>query len=93
VQAAFGGDEAAFRRVNPLDVLAVQRYPEVAGMLVAGANDPTYLPQARQVLAACRSAGMQMQFQVLPGDHTWRVWGAGLSTSLPWLSTRLGLTG
>lgn len=93
VAAAFGGDQAAFAAVNPLDVLATTRFPDTAGYLVVGAQDPVYLPQAQAVLAACRAAGMDTQLQVLPGGHTFEVWGPGLTVALPWLGDRLGLTG
>jgi S-formylglutathione hydrolase FrmB len=92
VQAAFGGDEAAFAAVNPLDVLAATRFPDSAGLLVAGADDPRYLPQARRVRDAAAAAGMDVRLTVLPGGHGFDVWGPGLSEALPWLGTRLGLT-
>ncbi|MHA6621100.1 alpha/beta hydrolase [Pseudonocardia sp. DLS-67] len=92
VQAAFGGDEAAFAAVNPLDVLARQQFPDTAGFLVAGEQDTVYLPQARRVLAACQAAGMDVQLDLKPGGHNWEVWGPGLEDSLPWLATRLGMT-
>jgi len=92
VQAAFGGDEAAFAAVNPLDVLARTAFPDTAGFLVAGQQDPVYLPQAQRVLAACTAAGMNVQLDLKPGEHTWEVWGPGLEDALPWLATRLGMT-
>lgn len=92
VAAAFGGDAASFTAVNPLDVLTTRRFPGTAGFLVAGQQDPQYLPQAQQLLGACRAAGMDVQLQILPGRHTRQVWGPGLTAALPWLGTRLGLT-
>jgi len=92
VQAAFGGDDAAFAAVNPLDVLAVTRFPDSAGLLVAGADDPRYLPQAQRVRDAAAAAGIDVRLTVLPGGHAFDVWGPGLSEALPWLGTRLGLT-
>jgi S-formylglutathione hydrolase FrmB len=92
VQAAFGGDEAAFAAVNPLDVLAKQRFPDTAGFLVAGQQDTVYLPQAQRVLAACQAAGMDVHLDLKPGGHTWEVWGPGLEDAIPWLATRLGMT-
>lgn len=95
VRAAFGDGpaaEAAFRAVNPIDVLRTRRYPQSAGVLVAGAADGDYLPQARTVLAALQGAVVQASLTVLPGVHTWAVWGPGLETALPWLGTRLSLT-
>jgi S-formylglutathione hydrolase FrmB len=92
VQAAFGGDEAAFAAVNPLDVLARRQFPGTAGYLVAGQQDAVYLPQAQRVFAACQAAGMDVQLHLLPGGHTFEVWGPGLEQALPWLATRLGAT-
>jgi S-formylglutathione hydrolase FrmB len=92
VQAAFGGDEAAFTAVNPLDVMARERFPDTAGFLVAGLQDTVYLPEAKRVIAACQAAGMDVQVDLKPGGHTWDVWGPGLEDALPWLATRLGMT-
>ena len=93
VAAAFGGDEAAFAAVNPLDVLATRSFPDTAGYLVAGAQDDAYRPQAVRVFQACRAAGMDVQLHVLPGGHTLEVWGPALTDALPWLGTRQGITG
>ncbi|QJY48786.1 alpha/beta hydrolase [Pseudonocardia broussonetiae] len=92
IARAFGGDEAAYRAVNPLDVLAARPFPGTAGYLVAGLQDSVYLPQARRVFAAAQAAGMDVEFHPRPGEHTWEVWGPGLGDALPWLGTRLGLT-
>jgi len=92
VRAAYGGDQAAFVRVNPLDVLATARFPGTAGMIVAGRQDDTYRPQQLRVFAACRAAGLQVRFLEIPGGHNWAVWGPGLRLSLPWWATRVGLT-
>lgn len=93
VSAAFGGDDAAFTAVNPLDVLARNRFPGSAGVIVAGTDDGVYLKEARQVYEACRAAGMDVRWLELPGGHSWAVWRPGLSKSLPWLADRLGLSG
>jgi S-formylglutathione hydrolase FrmB len=92
VQAAFGGDEAAFAAVNPLDVMARKQFPDTAGYLVAGEQDTQYLPEARRAFAACQAAGMDVQLHLLPGGHSFEVWGPGLEGALPWLATRLGMT-
>lgn len=92
IAEAFGGDEAAYRAVNPLDVLTTRTFPDTDGYLVGGADDAVYLPQAQRVADACRAAGMDVQLQVLPGGHTWEVWGPGLGAALPWLGGRLGIT-
>jgi S-formylglutathione hydrolase FrmB len=92
VSETFGGDVAAFRRVNPLDQLATTRYPATHGVIISGKDDADYGPQQRRVFDACRAAGMQVSWMELPGGHTWAVWGPALEKSLPWLGTRLGLT-
>jgi S-formylglutathione hydrolase FrmB len=93
VDAAFGGDEAAFRAVNPLDLLAARAFPDTQGYLVAGSEDRDYRPQAERVYTALRAAHVAATLAVLPGGHTWTVWGPGLEAALPWLADRLGLTG
>ncbi|MGI5238519.1 alpha/beta hydrolase [Dactylosporangium sp. CA-139066] len=92
VKAAFGGDAAAFTRVNPLDIMAAQRFPDTAALVVAGRDDKDYGPQQRTVRAACERAGMAVQWWELPGGHTWEVWGAGLVVAVPRLAVRMGIT-
>jgi S-formylglutathione hydrolase FrmB len=93
VAAAFGGDEAAFRAVNPLDLLVTHTYPDTQAYLIAGSEDTDYRPHAERVYAALRAAHVPATLTLLPGGHTWQVWGPGLGAALPWLATRLGLTG
>jgi S-formylglutathione hydrolase FrmB len=92
VNDAFGGDAAAFARINPLDILASRRFPDSAGLIVVGADDAEFRPQSERIYQACLAAGMDVQFSTLPGGHSWQVWGPGLENSLPWLGSRLGLT-
>ncbi|WP_434440618.1 alpha/beta hydrolase [Lentzea sp. E54] len=91
VKAAFGGDEAAFARVNPMDILARQRFPRTAGVIVAGRDDALYRPADAEVFEACGRAGMDVRWTELPGGHDWTVWRPGLYSSLPWLAQRTGL--
>ncbi len=94
VQAAFGdgpGADAAFDAVDPLHLLVNRRFPGTAGAVVVGAQDRVYRPQAQAVLAALDAAGIPAHLTVLPGAHTWGVWGPGLEAELPWLGGRLGL--
>jgi S-formylglutathione hydrolase FrmB len=91
VDDAFGGDLAAYRAVAPLDVLARQRFPEVAGEFVVGSADRRFLPQAMRVYHAALAAGMHVGLHELPGGHSWAVWGAGFGQALPWLAARMEL--
>ncbi len=92
VAATFAGDEAAFRAVNPLDILATTRFPGSAGLVVVGSDDPDYGPAARTVLAATQRAGIATQLVTFPGGHTWQIAIAGLDNALPWLAARTRLT-
>jgi S-formylglutathione hydrolase FrmB len=91
VQAAFGGNLAAFDAVDPLHELAARRYPGSAGIVVVGEGDALYRSQDRAVAVAARLAGMTVSEQVRPGGHSWTVSGPALSADLPWLAARMGI--
>jgi S-formylglutathione hydrolase FrmB len=93
ISRAFGGDAAAFARVDPVVVLAHTRFPDSAGVFVAGTGDRVYTPQQRIMYLAARRAGMHVTLMYLPGRHDWRVWGSGLERNLSWLATQLSITG
>jgi S-formylglutathione hydrolase FrmB len=92
VATVFDGDLAAFHTINPLDLLATDRYPRSGGVIAAGRDDVVFRPQQHRVFTACRAAGMDVRWLELPGGHSWRVWGPALEQALPWLGARLGLT-
>jgi S-formylglutathione hydrolase FrmB len=91
VAAAFGGDTAAYQRVDPLDELRTNRYPGSAGLLVVGRADDVYRPQAEQVAAAARAAGMEITLDEVPGEHSWAIASDALAAALPWIAGRTGL--
>jgi S-formylglutathione hydrolase FrmB len=93
IRRAFGGDAAAFARVDPIVVLARTRFPRSAGVFVGGTDDGVHTPQQRIMYLAARRAGMDVRFMYLPGGHDWRVWRGGLENNLAWLASRLGITG
>lgn len=93
VATLFNGDEAAFTRINPLDIMKATSFPASAGMFVAGDHDPDYGAQTKQVHDAAAAAGMDAEYHTEPGGHEFAVWAAALSSSMDWLGTRLGLTG
>jgi S-formylglutathione hydrolase FrmB len=92
VATAFGGDNAAFTAVNPLDVLVHRRFPDTAGMIVVGREDAVYRPQAQLVERVTRQSAMRIEYREIPGGHSWHVWAPGLQSALPWLGARLNLT-
>lgn len=92
VDKAFGGDTTAFAKVNPLDVMARERFPDTKAAFVAGSSDSTYRPQQQKVYDAAVRAGMRAEWVLLPGGHSWQVWRPGLEKQLPWLARETGLT-
>ncbi|MFF0813588.1 alpha/beta hydrolase [Rhodococcus sp. NPDC003318] len=92
VDAAFGGDDAAFTAVNPMDLMAARAFPGTAGVFVVGSDDHDYAPGAHTLYDAARQAGMDVRLVEIPGGHSFAVWSAGLERELGWLSKRLGLT-
>jgi S-formylglutathione hydrolase FrmB len=91
VQATFGGNQAAFDAVDPLHELAARRYPQLSAYVAVGQDDDEYRPQAEQVAAALGAAGVSVTTAVLPGGHSWEVWGPALQGALPWLTDHTGL--
>ncbi|WAC56451.1 alpha/beta hydrolase [Gordonia sp. SL306] len=91
IDVAFGGDAAAFRAVNPMDLMATRRYPDSAGAFVVGSEDVEYRAGLRTTYRAARRAGMDAHYSEVPGGHTFAVWSAGFRQQLPWLAERLGI--
>lgn len=92
VQAAFGGDAAAFSQVNPIDIMARRQFPDSAATIVTGSQDTVYRPQGQRVLTAAQASGMDVRYVELPGSHDYGVWAEGLTVNLDWLGSRLGIT-
>lgn len=93
LDAAFGGDGAAFARVNPLDVMARTRFPDTAGLFVYGKEDDKYGPQQEKVYRAALKAGMRAEILAVDGGHSWQVWREALKSQLPWVAKQQGLIG
>ncbi len=93
VAAAFGGDTTRFRAVNPADELARSGFPGSAGMFTIGIHDAWYGPAQHEMLADAQHAGIPASLAVVAGGHDWLAWAGGLDRSLPWLGSRMGLSG
>lgn len=89
----FRGDQAAYRQVNPLEVLASGRLPTaaIAGAVVVGVDDSRYGPDGRRVRDALSAAGMDIRYLELPGGHSWQVWAEALRRLVPFVAVREGL--
>jgi S-formylglutathione hydrolase FrmB len=93
VGGAFGGDEAAFARVDPPDEMKAGRYPQSAGILAVGRDDSEFRAEDEQVTAAARAAGMTVMLDEPPGGHSWSMASDELGRALPWIAERTGLVG
>lgn len=91
VNDAFGGNDAAFVAVNPMDLLKTRRFPDSGGAFVVGADDNDYKPGQRALYEAAQAAGMDVRYAEVPGGHSFAVWSEGLKEQLPWLMQRVGL--
>ncbi len=93
IRDAFAGDRAAYDLANPLTQLSLHRYPDSAGVLVAGTDDASSTAAARRVAAAATAAGMTVRTRSIRGGHDFSVWSGGLTAELDWLGGRLGIAG
>jgi len=91
VRDLFGGDENAFRQINPADLLATHKYPDSAGVITVGRSDREYGQQQRKMLELCQHNGLDVTWHEVPGAHNWQAWTGGLQASLDWLAKRMEL--
>lgn len=91
VEEYFDGDTEAFTAQNALDVLHRQKFPGSAGRFVSGIEDSKYGIELDPLYAAAQESAMQVQFDKVPGNHSWRMWSTELPRQLPWLMQRAGL--
>ena len=91
VTKLFNGDEAAYANVTPKSILAKRQYPDTNALISVGSDDAFYKPQQQEIYAACKQAGMKVQWQEFPGGHTFAVFRAAFEAAVPWLATHTGL--
>lgn len=97
VAATFGGDEAAFLGVSPLEVLKAprpdetDRYAASSGILAIGREDTVYRSDAERVMAAAAASGLPLRLAEMNGGHTWPMAIDSLTAALPWIAGRAGL--
>lgn len=93
VDQIFGGNEAAFEKVNPMDIMANRKFPNSAGIVVVGTDDNDFKSGQQKIYDAAKAAGMNVKYLELPGAHSFVVWSAAMKQELEWLSQRMGLIG
>ncbi|WP_285115191.1 alpha/beta hydrolase-fold protein [Leifsonia sp. fls2-241-R2A-40a] len=94
----FGGDQVAYEKTWPANVLASRDYPEpMVGIFVAGQEDPRFRAQVEDTATAAENAGWKVTYWAVPGEgHSGPTLVKGLSTGYnhligSWL--RSGATG
>ena len=67
-------------------------YRGLGGWFEVGGDDGQPLTAAQQLVPLAQRAGITTCLVVVPGaGHTFDVWSAAFSSSLPWMAGRLGL--
>jgi S-formylglutathione hydrolase FrmB len=92
IQVLFDGSRALFEQHNPLHLVAINRYPGMAGWFEVGDADTVPKEQEAELAPAARAAGMETCVLVRPGGHDYDLWKQAFVDALPWLGWRLGLT-
>ncbi len=93
VDQAFGGDEAKFKAINPIDIMATKQFPQIAGWFYIGSDDSDFLAGQQKIFQAAKAAGMEVQLVEVPGaGHDWTLASTALAQTLPWFAQRMGIT-
>jgi enterochelin esterase-like enzyme len=89
----FGGNQAAYDAVKPINILKQRTYPDTDAIFTASTDDPVYLEAARRLGAAARAAGMTVtNYEVPNGGHVIGALNGGLTKGFEVLYPRLGLS-
>lgn len=89
----FHGDQAAYDREKPVNILAEHTYPDTVAIFSAGSDDDAFGPGVKIVSEAAAAAGMAVTyFEVPNGGHTIVALDGGLDGAFDVLYPRLGLT-
>ncbi len=92
IQAAFGGNTAAFDARTPLHVMAKTRYPDSWIYFAAGGQDRLFTGYTNEVAGAAKAAGMTVSTHTVADvGHSWAVTLYATGPALTWLAQRLGL--
>ena len=93
IDAAFGGDAAAFDRQVPLRLMQERRYDGNAIYFGAGERDPEFLEYMALLSGAARGAGFTVEEHRIPNTgHSWDAASQGLPGGLAFLAARWGIT-
>lgn len=89
----FHGDQAAYDRQKPINMLSHEKLPGTFGVFTAGSDDSVYVTAQQRVAAAARGAGMSaVSYEVPNGGHVMPALTDGLAKGFQLLYPRLGLS-
>jgi enterochelin esterase-like enzyme len=89
IDAAFGGDAAAFDSQTPLSIMAKQQFAGHAMYMGAGSRDPEFIGYMGELSAAARQAGFTVEArQVTNAGHSWETASRGLPGALEFMAER-----
>jgi S-formylglutathione hydrolase FrmB len=92
VEAAFGGDVAAFDAQTPLNIMRKTRFDGHAVYFGAGSRDPEFIAYMDELSGAARQAGFTVQSQsVANTGHSWEAASNGLPAALNFMAERWGI--
>ena len=69
VAQIYGGDQSKFEASKPINILAANtgQYAGVTAIFTVGGADPGFIPAAKDVSAAAKTAGMSVSYIEIPG--------------------------
>jgi S-formylglutathione hydrolase FrmB len=92
IDAAYGGDVAAFDAQTPLNIMQERRFDGHAIYFGAGSRDPEFIGYMGELSGAARSAGFAVEARPVPNaGHSWETASRGLSSALDFMAQRWGI--
>ncbi|MFW0772222.1 alpha/beta hydrolase [Paenarthrobacter nitroguajacolicus] len=92
IDAAFGGDTAAFEAQTPLGVMTQGNFAGTGTYFAAGTRDPEFIGYMEVLSAAAREAGFTVESrQIANTGHSWEMASAALPGALDFLAQRWGI--
>ena len=92
VDTLFGGSTTAFDAHEPSVLLRARRYRGLGGWFEVGDDDPEPLAAQSALMPLAHRAGLATCSVVVPGGtHTFDLFSAALSDSLPWMAEWMGI--
>ncbi len=89
----FGGDQQAYDAIKPINIMALNKYPDTFAIFTTGALDSNYGPGQELVATAAAAAGMTTTFTRLPDvAHNNTSLMLGLPVGFTILFPRMGLS-